>query len=52
MTEERKPACCRARRRVRCKLEEGTEVRPRRAFEAFCRWEQTWDRFTRDISVV
>ena len=28
----------------------GTEVRPRRAFEAFWRCEQTWARFTSDIS--
>ena len=27
----------------------GIEVRPRRALEAFCRWEQTWARLTRDI---
>lgn len=30
----------------------GIEVRPRRALEAFWRWEQTWARFTRDILVV
>ena len=28
---------------------DGTEVRPRRALEAFWRWEQTWARFTRDM---
>jgi hypothetical protein len=30
-------------------LLEGTEVRPRRAREAFWRWEQTLERCTRDI---
>lgn len=28
----------------------GTEVRPRRALEAFWRWEQTWERMTRDMA--
>lgn len=36
---------------VRMRLEEGTEVRPRRAREAFCRCEQTWDSVTRDMMV-
>ena len=30
---------------------EGREVRPRRALEAFCRWEQAWARRTRDMAV-
>lgn len=29
---------------------EGTEVRPRRARDAFCRCEQTFDNVTSDIS--
>ena len=28
---------------------EGREVRPRRALEAFWRWEQAWARRTRDM---
>lgn len=28
---------------------EGREVRPRRAWEAFWRWEQAWARRTRDM---
>lgn len=28
---------------------EGMEVRPRRALEAFWRWEQTFERWTRDM---
>ena len=28
---------------------EGTEVRPRRALEAFDKWEHTCERLTRDI---
>ncbi len=31
------------------RLEEGTEVRPSRAREAFWRCEQQWARFTRDM---
>lgn len=31
---------------------EGREVRPRRALEAFWRWEQAWARRTRDMVVV
>lgn len=49
VTEERKPECCSARRRERCRLVDGTEVRPNRAFEAFCRCEHTCARFTRDM---
>lgn len=49
VTDERKPDCCRARRRERWRFVEGTEVRPRRALEAFCRCEQTCARFTRDM---
>ncbi len=30
---------------------EGREVRPRRALEAFWRWEQAWARRTRDMVV-
>jgi len=48
-TEERKPCFCRCRERDRWNLERGTEVRPRRAREAFWRWEQTCERLTRDI---
>jgi len=49
VTEERKPEVWRARVRVRIMFVEGTEVRPRRAREAFWRWEQTVERCTRDI---
>lgn len=35
--------------RARISLLDGTEVRPSRAREAFWRWEQTWERLTRDI---
>ena len=49
MTEERKPEDWRARERVRSWLVEGMEVRPRRALEAFWRWEQTFARWTRDM---
>lgn len=49
VTEERKPECCSARRSVRWRLVAGTEVRPSRALEAFCRCEQTCERFTRDM---
>ena len=41
VTEDRKPEDCRARVSVRIMFVEGTEVRPRRALEAFCRWEHT-----------
>lgn len=50
VTEERKPECWRQRARERSWFVEGIEVRPRRALEAFWRWEQAWARFTRDIS--
>lgn len=49
VTEERKPEAWRARVRVRIMFVWGTEVRPRRALEAFWRWEQTFERWTRDI---
>lgn len=49
VTEERKPADWRARVSRRIWFVEGTEVRPRRAFEAFWRWEQTFERCTRDM---
>jgi len=52
VTVERKPLDCRARARDRCRFVEGIEVRPRRAFEAFCRWLQTCARFTRDIFLL
>ena len=44
VTEEMKPDCWSARESVRIMFVEGTEVRPRRAFEALERWEQTWER--------
>lgn len=49
VTEERKPEVCNCSMRARCSLEEGTEVMPRRALEAFWRWEQTFARLTRDM---
>jgi len=49
VTEERNPELRRASSRFRCRLVEGTEVRPSRALEAFWRCEQTWARFTSDI---
>jgi len=49
VTEERKPDCWSARVRVRIMFVEGTEVRPRRALEAFWRCEHTFERWTRDI---
>jgi len=49
VTEERKPACWRARESVRIMFVEGTEVRPRCAFEALERWEQMCERWTRDM---
>lgn len=49
VTLERKPEDWRARRSFKCRLVEGTDVRPRRALEAFWRWEQIWARFTSDI---
>jgi len=49
VTEERKPDCWSARESVRIMFVEGTEVRPRRAFEALERCEQTWERCTRDM---
>jgi hypothetical protein len=49
VTEERKPDVWSARVRVRIMLVEGTEVRPRRAREAFWRCEQTFERCTRDM---
>lgn len=50
-TEDRKPDCWSARESRRSWLVEGMEVRPRRALEAFCRCEQTFARWTRDIFV-
>lgn len=49
VTEERKPDCWSARVNLRIMFVEGTEVRPRRALEAFWRCEQTLERMTRDI---
>lgn len=52
VTELRKPEDWRLSMRVRIMLVEGTEVSPRRAREAFCRCEQTFERCTRDIVTV
>jgi len=49
VTVEMKPADCSARESRRIWFVEGTEVRPRRALEAFWRCEQTFERWTRDI---
>lgn len=49
VTEERKPEDCSASVRVSIMFVEGTDVRPKRALEAFWRCEHTWERFTRDI---
>jgi hypothetical protein len=51
-TVDTKPCFWRLRERERWRLDMGIEVRPRRALEAFWRWEQTWARFTRDILAV
>lgn len=48
-TDVRKPERWRERESVRRRVEGGSEVRPRRAREAFWRWEQAWERLTRDI---
>ncbi len=52
VTEERKPEVWRESISARIRFEEGTEVRPRRAREAFWRCEQTWARLTSDILMV
>lgn len=49
VTEEMKPAAWRARESRRWRFVDGIEVRPSRAFEAFWRCEQTWERSTRDM---
>lgn len=49
VTDDRKPEVWSASVRVRIMLEEGTDVRPSRAFEALLRCEQTWERLTRDM---
>jgi len=49
VTVDRKPDFWRERARARFCLVEGREVRPRRALEAFWRWEQTLARLTRDM---
>ena len=45
----RKPEFCNASMSFRWNFESGMEVRPRRAREAFWRWEQVFARWTRDI---
>ena len=45
----RKPLRCREWRSARCRFVCGRLVRPRRALEALERWEQRWERFTRDM---
>lgn len=52
VTEEMNPEFWSARERVRIMFVEGTEVSPRRAFEALEMWEQTLERWTRDMMVV
>jgi hypothetical protein len=52
VTEERKPSRCRPRTKFTCILETGIDVRPRRAFDAFCRCEHTCARFTSDMLAV
>jgi hypothetical protein len=49
ITELIMPEDWRARRRRRCRFVLGTEVRPSRALEAWVRWEQRFERWTRDI---
>lgn len=49
VTEERNPEAWSAKVRVRIMFVWGTEVRPRRALEAFWRWEQTFERWTKDM---
>jgi hypothetical protein len=49
VTDERKPSRCRPRAMFACILETGMDVNPSRAFEAFCKCEQTCARLTRDI---
>lgn len=44
-----KPDDWRARARRRCWFVRGIEVKPRRAREAFWRWEQTLARWTNDM---
>lgn len=46
---EIRPAFWKERRRLRCRFVSGTEVKPRRALEAFWRCEQRCARLTRDI---
>ena len=48
-TADMKPDVCSESMSVRMRFVDGTEVRPRRAREAFWRCEQTWERVTRDI---
>ena len=49
VTEEMKPERRRESETDRWSAVEGTEVRPRRAREAFCRCEQKFERWTSDI---
>lgn len=49
VTEDRNPDDWSASVRVRIMFVEGTEVRPSRAFDAFCRCEHTCERLTRDM---
>lgn len=49
VTDETKPAFCRAKESERRTFVEGIEVRPNRALEQFCRCEQTWANLTRDM---
>lgn len=44
-----KPLFCRASMRAKWNFVSGIEVRPKRAREAFWRWEQVLARWTRDI---
>ena len=48
-TDDIKPARWRPILKERWSRDGEMEVRPRRALEAFWRWEQTWERLTRDM---
>ena len=48
-TDDMKPLFCRASMRPKWNFVSGIEVRPKRAREAFWRWEQVLARWTRDI---
>lgn len=49
VTEEKKPDECIASTRVKIMFDEGTDVIPSRALEAFWRCEHTCDKVTRDM---